>query len=256
MNTANELLSPGAVAGLRALYPPPSWVRGATAEYDAEFLLGLVTAQAPTRIVEIGVAAGVSSAVLLYALDTLPEPSSRSLYSCDVQPECYFDARRATGEIVGTMYPQPVAAWTLNTNVDTRRLAGVLSPASIDLTFIDANHAHPWPLLDLLHMTVLAKPGSWVALHDINLPAIAPAHAPWGAKLLFDEWPFEKVVGGGSRRNIGAVKLPHDFTLLRPLAHSLLDRAWEHSPTLWHVRLPDWFAEVQVQVERRIAQAA
>lgn len=240
----------------QALRPAPDWAQGATPIGDAEFLLDMVTRHEPSHMVEIGVAAGVSSAFILHALDRLPEvPEGRLLRSCDIQPTCYFDAARATGEAVQTMYPRPRTRWILDTNTDARRLSQTLPLASVDLTFIDANHFHPWPLLDLLHMSVLAKQGSWVVLHDINLPLIAPEFSAWGAKWLFDQWPYEKVAGG-PQQNIGAVRLPDDLTLLIPVAGALLGRKWEFPPTLWHVALPDPFSPIQEWLRLRIGQTA
>lgn len=239
--------------GLQTLPAAPDWVQGATPIRDAEFLFDMITEHAPATVVEIGVAAGVSSAYMLYALDALPPiDGGRVLHSCDIQPACYFDPAWATGEAAQTIYPSPRARWILDTNIDTRRLSQTLAPASVDLTFIDANHYHPWPLLDLLHMAVLAKPRSWVMLHDINLPVIAPEFPAWGAKFLFDAWPFEKVAGGGPERNIGAVRLPDDLHRLMPFAADLLERTWEHAPTLWHVALPEPFAPIQEIVRGRI----
>ena len=92
-------------------------------------------------------------------------------------------------------------------------------------------------------------------LHDINLPIIAPRFAAWGAKWLFDEWPFEKVAGG-SQQNIGAVRLPDDLTRLTPWALALLAQTWEHAPTLWHVALPAPFAALQATLHQRLGPAA
>jgi len=235
------------------LGPAPDWVRGATPIGDAGFLIEMVTKHAPATMVEIGVASGVSSAVLLYALDRLPDiPGGRRLYSCDIHPACYFDATHATGEAVASMYPRPRTEWILDTNIDTRRLSQTMAPSSVELAFIDANHYHPWPLLDLLHTTVLLRPGAWVILHDTNLPIVSPECSVWGAKWLFDEWPFEKIAGAGAARNIGAVKLPADLRRLIPFAASLIERQWEFAPTLWHVALPTPFEPVQDLVRARI----
>jgi predicted O-methyltransferase YrrM len=246
-----------ALQALQALPDAPHWVQGATPSGDREFLLEMITTHAPECVVEIGVAAGVSSAVMLCALDTLPQTATgRVLYSCDIQSTCYFDASRATGEAVQAMYPHPRARWILDTNKDARRVSQALAPSSVDLTFIDANHYHPWPLLDLLHLTKLAKRGSWVMLHDINLPVIAPEFVASGAKWLFDEWPFEKVAGGGTNRNIGAVKLPADLRSLIPFASVLLDRPWEFAPTAWHVALPEPFSPIQTMLIDQIERGA
>lgn len=242
---------------LTSLSPAPNWVRGATSMGDAGFLVEMVTIEAPVTMMEIGVASGVSSAVLLHALDRLPDiPGGRRLYSCDIQPTCYFDATRATGEAVASMYARPRAEWILDTNTDTRRLSQTMAPASVDLVFIDANHYHPWPLLDLLHMTALLQPGAWVVLHDTNLPIVAPECNVWGAKWLFDAWPFEKIAGTGAARNIGAVKLPDDLTRLVPFAADLIARPWEFAPTLWHVALPSPFEPVQDLVRAHIERGS
>ena len=241
------------IEALDSLYPPPAWAAGALPRHDAQFLLDVIHANQPATVVEIGVASGVSSAVILSALDALPDPAARTLRSCDIVPRCYFDSNYATGEAVASMYPTPRARWVLNTDLDTRRLSQTASPASIDLTFIDANHYHPWPLLDLLHLSVAATPWSWVVLHDINLPLVSPDFQAWGAKWLFEAWPLAKVTGGGPEGNIGAVQLPGDPRTLIPMAARLLERPWEFPPTLWHVALPACLSPLQELVRIRLA---
>lgn len=241
--------------GIGALYPPPAWVTGSIPLRDAEFLLDMVTAQVPSRVLEVGVAAGVSSAALLYALDTLPAGNGRrELYSCDVSATCYFNADYPTGGAVAEIYPSPHAHWQLET-CDALALALKLGPESVDLTFIDANHSHPWPTVDLLQITRCAKPGSWVILHDINLPVLKPQFQVWGAKKLFDAWPFEKVAGGAPRFNVGAVKLPDDFSLLAPLVHALLAEPWEF-PLQQGLTLPTWLRDIPASVRPLMRRCA
>ena len=204
---------------------------------------------------EIGVAAGVSSAALLLALDRLPAAAGdRVLYSCDVTWRCYFDEERHTGEAAREMYPTPRAHWVLDTDSDARRLAGQLAMHSVDLTFIDGNHRHPWPLLDVLHMARLAKPRSWVVLHDVALAQTHPAVQVYGAQWLFDAWPFERLLGTGRAGNIGAVRLPGHPHDLMPMALSLLDRPWEDVPTPWHIGLGPSLAVVEARMLERVAQ--
>jgi predicted O-methyltransferase YrrM len=237
--------------GLRdVLTRRPHWVQGGISGGDSEFLLELVNGVAPATVLELGVASGASSAALLFALDSLG--GERTLHSCDVRNTCYFDAERATGSAVGEMYPGHRTAWRLDTNTDARRILEQLPAGSIDLTFIDANHSHPWPLLDLLHITRLARPGSWVALHDIELPRLHPQYQVYGPTWLFEAWPFNKVHGIDDSINIGAVQLPPDLRDLVPMSLALLDRPWEHSPTAWHVALPEVFREVSKALAPRL----
>ena len=142
----------------------------------------------------------------------------------------------------------------LATNTDARRLSQTLPAGSVDLAFIDANHYHPWPLLDVLHLSTVMARNSWLILHDINLPVIAPQFAAWGARYLFDAWPFEKTTGG-DHRNIGAVQLPGDCSTLLPMAEALLTRTWEHAPTRWHVALPEPFAALHRTLDAQIDAA-
>jgi predicted O-methyltransferase YrrM len=242
---------------LHAMYAPPAWARGAITRADAEFLAQTIAVLQPRTVVEIGVASGVSSAVILQALDRLPEiDGGRLLQSCDIVPSCYFDDQHATGSAALTMYPTPRARWNLDTNIDTRRLSQVWAADTIDLTFIDANHYHPWPLLDLLHVTYVAKPRSWVVLHDVDLPRRNPKIQVHGALWLFEAWPFATVQGTGASSNIGAVQLPDDPADLVPMALELLERTWEHLPTMWHVALPGPLEPVERVVRARIEAAS
>src|SRR4029078_1362633 len=147
---------------LNALYRPPAWATGYVSGEDAAFLKEMIAAHQPRQVVELGVASGSSSAAILHALDQLPTPENRVLHSCDVRPTCYFNDAFATGQACTEMSPEPRARWQREFEMDARRLIKTLPPASVDLTFIDANHAHPWPLLDLLHSSAIARPRSWV----------------------------------------------------------------------------------------------
>jgi len=220
-----------------------------------EFLLELVTGIAPRLVLELGVASGTSSAALLFALDQLPSAGAgRLLHSCDVRGTCYFDASRATGAAVEDLYPQRRTPWLLDTDSDARRVVGALAEGSVDFAFIDANHCHPWPLIDLLHIAPLARPESWIALHDIELPRLHPQFQVHGPQWLFEAWPFNKVHGVGGSANIGAVQLPPRLADLVPMAVALLERTWEHAPTTWDVDLPSVFDDVSKVLTPRLAR--
>lgn len=231
----------------------PGWIEGGMSWGDSEFLLELVAGVSPGLVLELGVASGTSSSALLFALDSLPAlDEGRILHSCDVRNTCYFDPNRPTGSAVGEMYPCHRTPWRLDTQADARRVSLSLGPESVDLTFIDANHCHPWPLLDLLHITRIARPGSWVALHDIELPRLHPQFQVHGPQWLFEAWPFNKVHGLGDSTNVGAVQLPMNLKDLIPMSLALLDRPWEHTPTSAHVDLPPIFSEISKALVPRL----
>jgi len=243
------------LAGLQAMYRPPSWATGYVSGEDAAFLAHLVAALAPATVVELGVASGASSAALLYALDRLADDRPRTLYSCDVRATCYFNESYETGQACREMYPAPRTQWRRAFATDARTLSAQLPPGGADLTFIDANHSHPWPLLDLLHVTAFAKPGSWVILHDVDLPVQHPEHQVFGPRWLFQAWPFNKVKGVGRWTSIGAVQLPADLSQITPTALALLERRWEQAPSPEHAAVPPPFEAVRDVLDRRLGIA-
>jgi predicted O-methyltransferase YrrM len=242
--------------GLRAMYQPPSWATGHVSGADATFLHEMICALQPETIVELGVASGVSSAVILHALDQLPAAERRALYSVDVRPTCYFDEAYQTGQACREMYPAARAHWHTAFEADARDTAKVLPAGSVDLTFIDANHSHPYPLLDLLQATAFAKPGSWVIFHDVDLPIQHPQFQTYGPRWLFHKWPFNKIKAFDRWASIGAVQLPEDPSDLVPMALALLQKPWEQAICLEAAALPPAFAAVQAALEARVQRPA
>lgn len=242
---------------LAAMYHPPAWATGYISGSDAAFIAETIAREAPRAVLEIGVASGASSAAILHALDALPaQPGERVLHSCDVRATCYFDERYATGQACREMYPHPRAAWHLDCDADARRFAARTTPGSIDLAFIDANHAHPWPLLDLLHLWPVMRPDAWIVLHDIELPIQHPEFQVYGPRWLFEAWPGEKVQGVGRWTSIGAVRLPRAADALIPMATRLLQQEWEHPVSPEVVALPAPLASVQAAIDARTRLAS
>lgn len=227
-------------AAFGRMYHPPSWVTGGLSTGDAEFLYDLVREVDARAVVEIGVAAGTSSAAILFALDTLPAvDGGRILYSLDVLPYCYFDAARSVGSAVHEMYPTHRARWTRGQPRPISR--GV----TFDLAFVDADHRHPWPLLDVLHLAPALRREAWVGLHDIRLSTIDPRGGGHGAEWVFDRWPFEKRCGVGDAFNVGAIRLPADLAKVVPVAAELIEGAlWETSPPAEALTLDPVFVEL------------
>jgi predicted O-methyltransferase YrrM len=211
----------------------PDWIAGAINPDDVAFLGGLVARHRPETAIEIGVASGYSSAVLLRALRALDPPnvvSPRRLVSFDVQPNCYFDRTRAVGAAVAELVPELVPMWQLAIGrgaIDVRR---VLGPRLAQFAFIDGSHDHPWPALDMLAILPGLEPGSWVALHDTiprrrdTGPGFAVGRGPlW----LFEGWRGAKELSGLS----AAIQIPKDRNAAATWVLSILARPWEAAST-------------------------
>mgnify|MGYP000437797181 CR=1 FL=1 len=240
---------PNGLARFAAWYTPPNDARGAVLLDDALFLFDMIQCLRPTTMVELGTASGVSTAVLLKAMAAAHgREGNWSVQSYDLLTHCYWDASVPIGYAVGQMVPELAARATIHAPGTASDIARDFAPggkdgSSLPLIFIDACHKHPYPVGDLLGLLPALDVGAWVILHDINLPARAAAYESqsgekvhWGergAKMLFDLWPLEKLIGGGSLPNIGAIRLPAQKagTEFDPsVLSSLIAMDWETEP--------------------------
>jgi len=105
-------------------------------------------------------------------------------------------------------------------------------------------------------VTAFAKPGSWVILHDVDLPIQHPEFQMYGPRWLYQAWPFNKVKAFDGYASIAAVQLPEDPSLLVPMALSLIDRPWEGQPELEELELPPALAPVQAALDGRLPHVA
>lgn len=229
-------------------YAPPAWAAGCVSVHDAMFLYDMVRGVRPRRMIEVGVASGCSTALLLIALaDTgvAAADGSAVLESFELHPFCYFDRSRPVGSAVAEMAPELAAGLRLHVRGTAAAAGRLLAGAGIDLAFIDADHRHPAPTADLLLLLPALARGAWVVLHDIALPEIARREeertgkkADWhehGAEWLFERWPFEKIRGGGigeriGASNIGAIRLPEDRDVAAADLRELIGLPWEVEP--------------------------
>jgi len=200
----------------------PSWAGGAIGVLDACFLYDLIAALRPTHLIEIGTASGGSTATMLRALHDhdipLTDAQGPTLRSFDLHPFCFSARTKPVGAAIHELVLHLAHGVSFTTGATSLDAGRTLAGFNAQLAFIDAEHRHPWPTIDLLALLPAMAPGAWVVLHDIDLPAAASryeaAHSTrvdWhhaGAQWLYEAWPFEKLAGLGKASNIGAIALP------------------------------------------------
>jgi hypothetical protein len=104
----------------------------------------------------------------------------------DLRPQCLIDETRPTGFEIPELIPDLVSRVRLHIPNDSRCVRTLARPNELELVFIDADHRHPRPLLDLLRLAPYVRSGGWIVLHDIQLGAIgrkiaaAGETSPWG----------------------------------------------------------------------------
>lgn len=210
---------------------------GAIGVPDYFFLTALASILAPDRALEIGTSSGFSSAVIAAALHRRhPELDAALVDTIDLHSQYFADYTKPVGFEIPDLVPELAGAVRVHTPRESSFVRELLRRDELAFAFIDADHQHPWPLLDSLRVAPYVRNGGWLVLHDIQLGTIGvntekkgepiPYGAPFGAEWLFNGWPFPKISGG----NIGAVQLPSDKLALLPMALKLAALGFEMSP--------------------------
>lgn len=232
--------APGEIEFLQQVCTRATHYPGAIGASDFFFLTAIASILAPARTIEIGTSSGFSAALLAAALHHRNPRSKETLVdTIDLHSNYAVDRTKPIGFEIPDLVPDLPGAVAVHTQRESDFVPDLARPNELVLVFIDADHQHPWPLLDLLRVTRYVKSGGWIVLHDIQLGTMAATRpekaatlthgAPFGAEWLFDCWPFAKISGG----NIGAVQLPRDRRALLPSALALIARpfevgAWSH----------------------------
>jgi predicted O-methyltransferase YrrM len=214
--SAGELTFLESIGKRRVYYP------GTIGPSDYLFLTAFVSILAPQRVVEIGTLTGFSAGVIAAAL--CRRHAAGRVDTIDINAECAIDRTRGTGFEIAELFPSLVSMIRLHTPRDSNFASQIARRDELKIAFIDADHRHPRPLLDLLRLTPYVQSGGWILLHDIQWGTIGRRAAEagqtsrwgasYGAEWLFDRWPFRKISGG----NVGAVQLPERKSELIPFA--------------------------------------
>jgi predicted O-methyltransferase YrrM len=214
----------------------PQWVTGSLSLEGARFLFRSVLQARVSTAVEIGTASGMSAALLCHALNLASRTgaidSEFRVVSYDITPFFYADNHKKVGDAARELLPPPLLR-----HIEFRNPAMAadikddFGPDQIGFLFIDGNHQHPWPTLDLLAVLDCLREGAVVVFDDINLPLRHPEYQDWGAKYLFDSLSLEKSLASeGEIPYMGSVTVPRDKAGLRAtLLETLFKYQWQRN---------------------------
>jgi predicted O-methyltransferase YrrM len=200
---------------------------------DCLFLSAFVSVLAPSRVIELGTLGGFSAAVIASAIQGQhPGQPGVLVDTMDRNRHSLLDPGKPVGYLLREMFPSLADTVRVHAPADSAGLSRLARPGDLEFAFIDADHQHPRPLLDLVRLAPFMRAGAWVGLHDIRLGSDTEAKgdrdshtfgAPFGAEWLFEHWPFRKISGG----NIGAVQIPHDKSAIVSPALQLMNFPFE-----------------------------
>lgn len=159
-------------------YEPADMLRakeGFQCEMDREdhgFLCGMIKKIRPCKIVEIGVAEGGTTSVIINALSMCGNEACE-VVSVDLNEKLYVDSQRQTGyqyemmrKYIDLSHCSIQHTFMLGEPISERieEIGG-----GIDLVIIDTTHRLPGEILDFLCVLPYMKEDGGVVLHDVNL---------------------------------------------------------------------------------------
>ncbi len=216
----------------------PGWIEGSLPLADTEYLFATVYEAGVDRVVELGTASGFSTAVICRALGCAQESAMIDgdfhVVSYDIDDRLYFDRSRLVGDAAREILsPDLLAHMSFRAPATALSFNDDFDEDEIEVMFLDANHSHPWPALDLLAALDFLRPGATVILHDINLPRLSADFPNWGVTYLFEALAIDKEVPPGELPNIGRITIPRDKDALRGQLYEIVSA---HS---WEASIPD-----------------
>lgn len=207
---------------------------GGISAQDYFFLTALVSILAPHRVIEIGTLTGFSAAIIAAAIFRRHgNANAISVETIDASAQCIVEETRPVGFEIPEMIPEFASTVRVHPQRKSDFVRELSASGKFDLGFIDADHRHPWPLLDVLRLAPSLQAGGWIVLHDIQLATYGQqrreagqpleGETPNGAECLFARWPFRKI----SSAHIGAIELPLRQSALIPFALRLMEEPFE-----------------------------
>ena len=161
---------------------------------ERKFINGLVREFQPKRILEIGVAEGGGSVVLLNAINDIEDSTVTSI---DLHTNCWQDSDKSIGYTVLDMYENGNNQWELYTGVDFSNIANQFNE-KFDFCVIDTAHFHPVESINFITALPYLTDNAIVVFHDLTLFAVHSdlhqfPNIPLANKLCFDSIVGDKL---------------------------------------------------------------
>ena len=160
------------------------------------FINGIVRYFRPKKIVEIGIAKGGGTSIILNALQDI---ENSYLYSIDLSND------KKIGICVKKLFPQFLNKWTLfQGNIAAKFIEQIGN--NIDMVIIDSAHFEPGEILDFLIVLPFLKENAIVGFHDIgNQITKSRKRNEWAPYIIFN------MIRGKIYLPSGNIRLKHDI---------------------------------------------
>ena len=152
------------------------------AKTEKYFLNGIIRYFKPKKILEVGIAHGGGSAIILNAIKDFPSSQLISVDYC----EKYYGGNidKLSGHLVDEQFAHLKDKWTVYRGGDISRFIEKVG-GGIDMLVLDTAHIHPWETLNFLCVLPFMKKDSWVVLHDVSLPYLSGREEDLACRYLY-----------------------------------------------------------------------
>ena len=160
----------------------PGW--GSVSADEADFIQSLIVQHRPRSFLEIGMASGLSGGLIASFME---ENGGERFLTIDHDNTFFGDKTKENGFLIGDIYlgsQVSVEKRPFTTALDLQSLG-----QAFDMAFIDANHQHPWPIIDTLCLYPSLTGPKIVIHHDLRLFRKQDLVFGIGPKYLFDQFP-------------------------------------------------------------------
>ena len=130
---------------------------------DAYFINGLIRKFKPKKCLEVGVARGGSSIIILNAIKDI---SDSILISIDLNTKLFIDKTKETGYAVKQFFPELTNKWKLYTGDQPHKFLEKIN-MKFDFLFLDTSHYTPGEIINIIEILPFLNEGAIVVLHDI-----------------------------------------------------------------------------------------
>ena len=211
-------------------------------ERERAFVLEQIQKYKPKKIVEIGIAAGANSVLILDFLFSNNLLVSTSLYALDYNTTYYLDLcgggeyNRKSGFLVQEIIPHLSSYYHLYTGGFCANHLDKIG-GEIDFCIIDTVHSAPGEAFDFLMVLPYLAPNAVIILHDIAYHCLAPNKYSHICALLFLSLVGEKKIPSQYApyenifQNIGSCMLASQQNDYLDLYFRILHIPWEYMPS-------------------------
>ena len=219
---------------------------GSVAADELGFIQDLIHEHRPKHFVEVGMASGMSTGFIATFLE---EAGGESLLSLDHDDTFFGDPSKPNGFLVPELYKGH------KVRVDLVKFKTALDihefDQSFDMAFIDANHQHPWPAIDMMALYPKMSGARIMVNHDLRLFMKQDVMLGIGPKYLFDQFPdSHRIRSNANDGNIFAVDLNMGQAEFETLLTDLFKLPWSLRTPLQ----PKYIEQIREMIRRDYSQ--